>query len=238
MWCQQEWEDIAFAEHEFAYTLDFYDTILLTSIGSIFVMFFLAVRSKWIMLKDVFDDSDLIHGTLQGDGYEVHVGGIKGRLEDETVLEELFSQFGAVVSVTLRRRRNAGKLSWALLAFESANAIDRAIEAFETAESREALGAAGLVVRAVDVAKAAASTGAMKGVQERKARKQAPPPHRRAMSALQLGLATKQDMKILSDFGYAEDVPVPEAKAGQVQIIKNIMFSKIRLPEIPEKKKV
>ena len=193
-------EDIAFAEHEFEHSMDIYDTMLLASIGSIFVMFVLAVRSKWIMLKEVFDDSSLIDGTLQGDGYEVHVGGIKGRLEDEAVLEELFSQFGAVTSVTLRRRRNAGKLSWALIAFESANPIDRAMEAFETAESREALGAAGLVVRAVDAAKAAASTGAMKGVQERKARKQAPPPHRRAMSALQLGLATKQDMKMLSDY--------------------------------------
>ena len=100
----------------------------------------------------------------------LHVGGIGSpgteHLEDEAALEQLFGQFGAIVAVTLRRRRKAGKVSWALVAFETADAVDKAIEAFATEESRAALGAAGLVVRKVDAEQAAKSKGAMKGVQE------------------------------------------------------------------------
>ena len=101
---------------------------------------------------------------------ELHVGGIGSpgteHLEDEAQLEQLFAQFGPIVAVTLRRRRKAGKVSWALVAFETADAVDKTIAAFATEESRAALGAAGLVVRKVDAEQAAKSKGAMKGVQE------------------------------------------------------------------------
>ena len=100
----------------------------------------------------------------------LHVGGIGSpgteHLEDEAALEQLFGQFGAIVAVTLRRRRKAGKVSWALVAFETADAVDKTIAAFATEEGRAALGAAGLVVRKVDAEQAAKSKGAMKGVQE------------------------------------------------------------------------
>ena len=103
-------------------------------------------------------------------GFEVHVGGIGApgteHLEDEAVLEEMFAQFGAIVAVTLRRRRKAGKVSWALVAFEAADAVGKAIAAFATEEGRAALSAEGLVVKAVSAEQAAKSKGAMKGVQE------------------------------------------------------------------------
>ena len=59
----------------------------------------------------------------------IHIGGLgasgselgSGELEDELALAELFGQFGEVLEVTLRLRREGGKVSWALLSYGSAD---------------------------------------------------------------------------------------------------------------------
>ena len=59
----------------------------------------------------------------------IHIGGLgasnsalgSGVLEDELALAELFGQFGEVLEVTLRLRREGGKVSWALLSYGSAD---------------------------------------------------------------------------------------------------------------------
>ena len=94
----------------------------------------------------------------------LHVGGVEGPVEDEAVLEELFRKFGTVAAVTLRRRREGKKVSWALITFAAAESVGKAIDGLSTLAGRSALGAEGLVVRAVDMDQAAKSTGAMKGV--------------------------------------------------------------------------
>ena len=74
--------------------------------------------------------------------------------------------------MTLRRadssRRKQGKVSWALVAFESADAVTAALEAFKTDEGRAALGHGlrKLVVRRVDVEQAAKSKGAMHKIED------------------------------------------------------------------------
>ena len=137
-------------------------------------------------LKDVDVSKELIHlvaggsrmavqkrlteleaaGSKRGPDAEcmLHVGGVEGPVEDETVLEELFGKFGTVAAVTLRRRREGKKVSWALITFAAAESVGKAIDGLSTLAGRSALGAEGLVVRAVDMDQAAKSTGAMKGV--------------------------------------------------------------------------
>ena len=94
----------------------------------------------------------------------LHVGGVEGPVEDEAALEELFRRYGTVSAVTLRRRREGKKVSWALITFAAAESVGKAIDGLSTLAGRSALGAEGLVVRAVDMDQAAKSTGAMKGV--------------------------------------------------------------------------
>eukprot|EP01045_Picozoa_sp_COSAG04_P007230 COSAG04_NODE_373_length_15636_cov_4.260732_7_plen_157_part_00 len=49
-------------------------------------------------------------------GATLHVGGLEGEaLEDEAQLAERLGTFGTVLAVTLRRRREAEKVSWALV---------------------------------------------------------------------------------------------------------------------------
>jgi hypothetical protein len=95
----------------------------------------------------------------------LHVGGIQGDIEDETKLTELFSQFGAVETVTLRRRRGVkqGKqvVSWALVTFCAAESVARALEAHASLGSSH-----DLVVRTVDADQASGSTGAMSKVMQ------------------------------------------------------------------------
>ena len=95
----------------------------------------------------------------------LHVGGIQGDIEDETKLTELFSQFGAVETVTLRRRRGVkqGKqvVSWALVTFCAAESVARALEAHASLGSSH-----NLVVRTVDADQASGSTGAMSKVMQ------------------------------------------------------------------------
>ena len=67
--------------------------------------------------------------------------------------------------MTLRHRRKDGKVSWALVAFGSDDSLAKAIEAYDSEAGKSALsmkGADKLVVRKVDAAQAAKSTGAMK----------------------------------------------------------------------------
>ena len=97
-------------------------------------------------------------GTATG---TIHVGGIQGEIEDESKLEALFSQFGAVETVTLRRRREGKKVSWALIAYRKAESVAQALNAHESlAKSHN------LVVRMVDSEKARTSTGAMSNVMQ------------------------------------------------------------------------
>ena len=88
----------------------------------------------------------------------LHVGGIEGELEDEVQLRELFSQFGGIDTVTLRRRREGKKVSWALITFESPEGVSQAVGAQSWLKND------GLVVRPVDIGMVKRSTGAMSQV--------------------------------------------------------------------------
>ena len=85
-------------------------------------------------LRDLFSDSEEEHeipqrtvetekariGRLNYENVKhVHVGGLEGELEDELLLQQVFEQFGTVIAVTLRYRREVedGKqaVSWALV---------------------------------------------------------------------------------------------------------------------------
>ena len=92
----------------------------------------------------------------------LHVGGIQGEIEDEAKLEELFGQFGAVESVTLRRRREGKKVSWALVSYREAESVARALQAHDALSKSH-----DLVVRMVDTEQARGSTGAMSQVMQR-----------------------------------------------------------------------
>ena len=88
-------------------------------------------------------------------GTTLHVGGIQGNIEDEAKLQELFAQYGAVETVTLRRRREGKKVSWALIAFAEPASAAKALA------DKGGVGGSGLLVRAVDSNQASSSTGAM-----------------------------------------------------------------------------
>ena len=92
----------------------------------------------------------------------LHVGGIQGEIEDEAKLEKLFGQFGAVETVTLRRRREGKKVSWALVSYCEAESVARALKAHEALSKSH-----DLVVRMVDAEQAQGSTGAMSQVMQR-----------------------------------------------------------------------
>jgi hypothetical protein len=101
-----------------------------------------------------------------GVGSAVHVGGLAGptELEDEGALAALFGRFGTVLAVTLRVRREVqdGKqtVSWALVSFSCADEAQAAVAgAAELAAQHTSL-----VVRMVDAAQLAHSTGAMREV--------------------------------------------------------------------------
>ena len=93
-------------------------------------------------------------------GATLHVGGLEGEaLEDEAQLAERLGTFGTVLAVTLRRRREAEKVSWALVTFAEAAESERAL-----AGAAAELGAESVVVRRMDTQQALGSTGAMNGV--------------------------------------------------------------------------
>lgn len=91
----------------------------------------------------------------------IHVGGLEGEeLEDEANLERLFGRFGTVVATTLRRRREDGKVSWALVSFRTDEEARAALDGMQDLAARYT----GLVTRSVDEIQAVYSTGAMGAV--------------------------------------------------------------------------
>ena len=59
----------------------------------------------------------------------LHIGGLEGEaLEDEAQLAAKLGTFGDVLAVTLRERREAGKVSWALVTYAEAAESERALE--------------------------------------------------------------------------------------------------------------
>ena len=90
----------------------------------------------------------------------LHIGGLEGEaLEDEVKLAERLGRFGTVLAVTLRERREAGKVSWALVTYAEAAESERALEG-----AAAELGAESVVVRRMDTQQALGSTGAMNHV--------------------------------------------------------------------------
>jgi hypothetical protein len=91
----------------------------------------------------------------------LHVGGVEGELEDEERLRAAFSRFGSVLAVTVCRRCEGGKMSWALLTFSEVSESQAALghSAEGTAGELGLLG--GLAVRRLDTEQALGSTGAM-----------------------------------------------------------------------------
>ena len=93
-------------------------------------------------------------------GATLHIGGLEGEaLEDEAQLAAKLRTFGDVLAVTLRERREAGKVSWALVTYAEAAESERALEG-----AAAELGAESVVVRRMDTQQALGSTGAMNRV--------------------------------------------------------------------------
>lgn len=90
----------------------------------------------------------------------IHVGNVEGELESEGKLRQVFAQFGGVVAVTLRRRREYDettgktKVSWALVSFEHSSAARAALVGADDLNL-------GLVARKLDMEQALKSHGAM-----------------------------------------------------------------------------
>ena len=90
----------------------------------------------------------------------LHIGGLEGEaLEDEAQLAAKLGTFGDVLAVTLRERREAGKVSWALVTYAEAAESERALEG-----AAAELDAESVVVRRMDTQQALGSTGAMNHV--------------------------------------------------------------------------
>lgn len=90
----------------------------------------------------------------------IHVGNVEGELEKEETLKQIFVQFGRVVAVTLRRRREYDeetgktKVSWALVSFEHSSTARAALVGADELKL-------GLVARKLDMEQALKSRGAM-----------------------------------------------------------------------------
>ena len=82
----------------------------------------------------------------------LHVGGLAGEMEDEMLLAELFSKWGRVLAVTLRRRRKRKKVSWALVSYASDAEAQRVL-----VEHR----IEGVVIKPADMDQVLKSTGEM-----------------------------------------------------------------------------
>ena len=91
----------------------------------------------------------------------VHVGGLDGQLEDEGRLKGLFGEFGTVLAVTLRVRREVkhGKqvVSWALVSFRTVEEADGALDAAADLSRRYP----GVVLKKLDESQVIQSTGSM-----------------------------------------------------------------------------
>eukprot|EP01046_Picozoa_sp_COSAG06_P033455 COSAG06_NODE_3414_length_5376_cov_4.196513_1_plen_1512_part_10 len=97
----------------------------------------------------------------------IHVGGLEGQLESESLLEEVFSRFGTVLAATLRTRRETDsqgrktKVSWALVSFQTEADAQRALAA-DAELSREFKSQ--LVMKTIDETQVVKSTGSMGAV--------------------------------------------------------------------------
>lgn len=91
----------------------------------------------------------------------VHVGGLDGELEDEGRLKALFGEFGTVLAVTLRVRREVknGKqvVSWALVSFRTAEEAEGVLGAAADLSARFP----GIVLKVLDEGQVIQSTGSM-----------------------------------------------------------------------------
>ena len=86
----------------------------------------------------------------------LHIGGLEAEaLEDEAKLAERLGAFGTVLAATLRKRREAGKESWALVTYAEAAESERAL-----AGAAE-LGVESAQVRRMDTQQALGSDGSM-----------------------------------------------------------------------------
>ena len=86
----------------------------------------------------------------------VHVGGLEGELEDEEVLSNLLSQFGRLLAVTVRIRREGKKVSWALVSFSSGEEADNCLAGTASLSAKYP----GIVARHVDEEQARAAHSA------------------------------------------------------------------------------
>lgn len=90
----------------------------------------------------------------------IHIGGLKGELEDEAKLADAFGRFGTVLAVTLRSRREVQDgnqlVSWALLTYAQEQEARLAVEGATQLE--------GVIVRSLNTQQALGSTGAMGSV--------------------------------------------------------------------------
>eukprot|EP01044_Picomonas_judraskeda_P008528 COSAG03_NODE_980_length_5128_cov_1.552197_4_plen_512_part_00 len=90
----------------------------------------------------------------------IHVGNLEGEVEDEGHLKDVLEQFGNIVAVSLRRRRELVKetgemkVSWALVSFEHSSSARAALVGADALQL-------GLVVRKLDMEQALKSSGAM-----------------------------------------------------------------------------
>ena len=87
-------------------------------------------------------------------GLTLHVGGLVGDLELMENLIEKFEEYGHVRAVTVRERREAGKVSWGLVTFDEKAAADKALADVKLAQEN-------LKVAPIDVEQAMLSEGKM-----------------------------------------------------------------------------
>ena len=93
----------------------------------------------------------------------VHVGGLEGTLEEEDALAEVFSQFGDLLAVTVRIRREGKKVSWALVSYSSKEGADKCLAGTPALSTKYP----GIVARHVDEDMALHSKGQMSQVMSR-----------------------------------------------------------------------
>ncbi len=93
----------------------------------------------------------------------VHVGGLEGTLEEEDALAEVFSQFGDLLAVTVRIRREGKKVSWALVSYSSKEGADKCLAGTPALSTKYP----GIVARHVDEDMALHSEGQMSQVMSR-----------------------------------------------------------------------
>jgi len=112
--------------------------------------------------KAIISKKDMLSLFTQTGVTAIHVGGLEGELESESVLTEVFSTYGTVLAATLRVRREIknGKqvVSWALVSFRAVAEAEAAVAAAGEISGRYG---GGVVLKTLDEAQVITSTGAM-----------------------------------------------------------------------------